>query len=104
MDEETTELILEEEETSFLIRGTTPLTNPYSFNFGTDLYEYLERCYPEYAECHVRWHSCICLLMKNRKLDPIPSHAVHVWLRDIGVIPHPTRGLQIYREEEDDGK
>lgn len=64
---------------------TTPLTNPYSFNFGTDLYEYLERWYPEYAECHVRWHSCICLLMKYRKLDPIPAHAVHVWLRDLGI-------------------
>lgn len=78
----------------------------YSRNFGTDLYEYLERFYPEYEECHVRWHSCICLLMKEQRLDPIISHAVHVWLRDIGVIRSDSikRMAQTYRKEEDDGK
>ena len=57
----------------------------YSSNFGKDLYEYLERNYSDFAECHVRWHSCICLLMKQQKLDPIVSHAVHMYLRGLGI-------------------
>ena len=64
-------------------------------NFGTEVYEYLQRWYPEYEECHARWHSCICLLMRNHKLEPIASHAVHVWLKDIGVDSH----LRIMRYE-----
>ena len=57
---------------------------PYG-NFGAEVYEYLQRWYPEYEECHVRWHSCICLLMKNGTVPCTARHAVHLWLRHTGV-------------------
>lgn len=60
---------------------------PYG-NFGAEVHEYLQMWYPEYAECHVRWHSCICLLMKNGTVPCVVSHAVHMYLRNIGVNAH----------------
>ena len=52
-------------------------------SYGAKVYEQLMIQAPDYQECHVRWHSCICLLYFH-KLEPV-AHSVHQWLRDIGI-------------------
>ncbi len=66
-----------------------------SGNLGREVYEQLAIQAPECEDRHAVWHACICRLVRFSDLPPVPSHAVHVWLKDIGVYSH----LRIMRYE-----